>query len=189
MENEINDWKHRLLVNEHIKLLHKRFSVYPNSKIDVEVPFCYYGLNGVIDILETDSDRTCIYEIKPLLINLNEGIRQLKKAKEYFLKIRNSDIQLYLVTYCSEENIKIYLDNIETLIVGKISVWFYTFDNDKNIISSCGIAIGHKLLKIEGNNIIYDENQADLIVNHKFFIYNNFKRHIFDIAKINQFKL
>ncbi len=188
MEKEIDDWKHRLLVNEHIKLLSKR----ENIKLDVEHPYSHYGLNGVIDIIsfEEDSSQTKhkVYEVKPNLINLNEGIRQLKKAREFYFKKLNEEPSLFLVTYCTYNNLKICIDNFETLVTGKINIWFYKFDKNNKKIISCGLFPVDDIKILSNNNLSIGEDYFINLQEYKLWRYNQLKEYIFDIASLKEIK-
>ncbi len=56
---------------------------FPDMKFEVEKPYNHYGSRGFIDILFTFGPyTTSICEVKPVLNNLGEALRQLRRAHE-----------------------------------------------------------------------------------------------------------
>lgn len=183
-QNEIDDWKHRLLVNAHVKLLTRPKSI---SELDVEVPFSSYGLRGVIDILVKSPECMRIIEVKPRLINLNEAIRQLKTAKTYYKSSYPYNNNLYLckdyfrleiVTFCSTENIKIIMDNLETILVANIMVYFYKVDKLTNECKYVPVVAG-------GNMPDFDNNLEE-VEKYKKWVLNQITIYLFDLKELKK---
>jgi len=113
---------------EHIEQLSKEN--FPDMKFEIEKPYNHYGSRGFIDILFTFGKyTTSICEIKPVLYNLGEALRQLKRAHDAILNNAITDypindmIYLRLVTIFSEENVEIIrssysmLKNVKGLVI------------------------------------------------------------------------
>ena len=126
----INDKKHRELMTKYIEHIENVNKVhFPDMKFEVEKPYNFYGSRGFIDVLFTTGMTTSICEIKPVLFNLGEAIRQLRRASDAISKGAITDYQinemkyLRLVTKFSEENVEIIrkaypiLKNINGLII------------------------------------------------------------------------
>ncbi len=127
----INDKKHRELMSRYIthidsiaseeKMLSKTSSVSPEVRrmlhepvtYEVEKHYNFYGSRGFIDILFNRSQLTSICEVKPVLTNLGEAIRQLNRAQDAIKKNAITDftihniVQLRLITTLSKVNIDI----------------------------------------------------------------------------------
>ena len=89
---------------------------------EVEKPYNHYGSRGFIDILYlTGTNRIGICEVKPVLNNLGEALRQLRKAHDAILNGAitdipiNQDIILKLITTFCEENIEIIRNSYSIL--------------------------------------------------------------------------
>ena len=140
----IDDKKHRELMTKFIEYAEKEHydneglrttlsKKYPaitkEFLIEVEKPYNHYGSRGFIDVLFSVGFSTSICEVKPVLYNLGEAIRQLRRAQDAIKKNAITDfhindlIYLRLVTNFSEENIAIIrksysiLKNIKELII------------------------------------------------------------------------
>jgi len=127
----INDRKHRELMTKYIEYIEQSNKEYfPDIKFEIEKPYNYYGSRGFIDVLFSAGERTTsICEVKPVLYNLGEALRQLRRAHDAILnnvitdfKI-NDIIYLRLVTNFNEENIEIIensypiLKNVDNLVI------------------------------------------------------------------------
>ena len=113
---------------EHTERIYKEH--FPDMNFEIEKPYNHYGSRGFIDILFTFGNfTTSICEVKPVLHNLGEALRQLRRAHEAILNHAIKDYQindmiyLRLVTKFSEDNIEIIrtsypiLKNIKGLII------------------------------------------------------------------------
>ena len=118
-------------------------------RFEVEKPYNHYGSRGFIDILFTFGPyTTSICEVKPVLNNLGEALRQLRRAHEAILNNAikdypiNDHIYLRLVTEFSEENVKIIrnsypiLKNVKELIIDL----YCGYNNEFYLITSNGIS-------------------------------------------------
>lgn len=126
----INDRKHRELMTKYIEHIENSYKEhFPNMKFDVEKPYNFYGSRGFIDVLFTTGMTTSICEVKPVLNNLGETIRQLRKAHNAILKNAITDfkimdlIYLRIISKFSEENVDIItgsypiLKNVNGLVI------------------------------------------------------------------------
>ena len=83
----LDDQAHAMLTNAFVKWLR---SSPAGVRTFCEVPFCHYGERGSIDVVAVV--QTCpakpwhgiACELKPALLNLNETMRQVTKAQNYF---------------------------------------------------------------------------------------------------------
>jgi len=127
----IDDRRHRELMTRYIEHTEQISKVnFPDMKFEVEKPYNHYGSRGFIDILFTFGNyTTSICEVKPVLNNLGEALRQLRRAHEAILNNAVTDYQindhiyLRLVTEFNEENVMIIrnsypiLKNVKELII------------------------------------------------------------------------
>ena len=146
----INDKRHRELMTkyiEHTEQISKEN--FPDMRFEIEKPYNHYGSRGFIDILFTFGNyTTSICEVKPVLNNLGEALRQLRRAHEAILNNAikdypiNDHIYLRLVTEFSEENVKIIrnsypiLKNVKELIIDL----YCGYNNEFYLITSNGIS-------------------------------------------------
>ena len=125
----MGDKKHRELMTKYIEYTEKMFDNNKKLLIEIEKPYNYYGSRGFIDVLFSIGASTSICEVKPVIYNLGEAIRQLRRAHDAIMHNAITDFQinnliyLRLVTHFNEENITTLKDsypilkNIKNLIV------------------------------------------------------------------------
>jgi hypothetical protein len=112
-----------------------------------EVPYNWYGQRGWIDALLHKGDVLLVCELKPRLGNVGEAIRQVKQAREAFLKACPSyasfnDIHYPLVLKATEENLgtcREYLNLIKDL---EVIFWSGDKELQERINSKYGILDG-----------------------------------------------
>jgi len=125
----IDDKKHRELMTRFIEYIEKIPLNNKDLLTEIEKPYNHYGFRGFIDVLFSGGVSTSICEVKPVLYNLGEALRQLRRAHNAILNNAIKDfkindlIYLRLVTNFSEENIEIIrnsysiLKNVKGLII------------------------------------------------------------------------
>jgi hypothetical protein len=125
----IDDKRHRELMTKYIEYIEKDFKFAKGFLIEIEKPYNFYGSRGFIDVLFSIGVSTSICEVKPVIFNLGEAIRQLRKAQDAIRNNAITDFQinnliyLRLVTHLNEQNITTLKDsypilkNIKNLIV------------------------------------------------------------------------
>ena len=116
------DWKHSLMMNWMVKEIEKRWDDRESTiHLVVEKEYNDYGSRGFVDIYhkhwgwgrftrEAPFIRLIqidLYEIKPMLLDLGEGIRQLNKAKAALVTTPPEQYLLRLVILAISENIEI----------------------------------------------------------------------------------
>lgn len=159
----INDKRHRELMTKYIEhteqISKENFS---DMRFEIEKPYNHYGSRGFIDILFTFGNyTTSICEVKPVLNNLGEALRQLRRAHEAILNNAikdyqiNDHIYLRLVTEFSEENVKIIrnsypiLKNVKELIIDL----YCGYNNEFYLITSIGIS--NYMIKKYGDPLLH----------------------------------
>jgi len=125
----LDDKKHRELMTRFIEYTEKTFNNDKKLFMEIEKPYNYYGSRGFIDVLFSFGVSTSICEVKPVIYNLGEAIRQLRRAHDAIMNNAITDFQindliyLRLVTNFNEENIAIIrnsysiLKNVKELII------------------------------------------------------------------------
>ena len=126
----IDDKRHRELMTRYIEYTERSYKEHFTDIIfEIEKPYNHYGSRGFIDILFSIGLTTSICEVKPVLYNIGEALRQLRRAHNVILDKAITDfkindiIYLRLVTNFSEENIEIIrnsysiLKNVKGLII------------------------------------------------------------------------
>ena len=73
-----DDKKHRELMTRFIEYTERSTKKYfPDMRFEIEKPYNHYGSRGFIDILfSAGTATTSICEVKPVLYNIGEALRQ-----------------------------------------------------------------------------------------------------------------
>ncbi len=140
----IDDKKHRELMTKFIEYIEKIPLKNKNLLMEIEKPYNYYGSRGFIDVLFSGGVSTSICEVKPVIYNLGEAIRQLRRAHDAIKNNAITDFQindliyLRLVTNFNEENIAIIRDSYSILknIKGLIIDLYCEYNDEFYMITS-----------------------------------------------------
>ncbi len=152
MESEEKpDKKHRDMLNEFIKEKIEQGYKFVGS----EIIYSYYGKEGSIDVIlkNKEGNRLFVCELKPKLVDLGKAIRQVKRAKEFFVNARPEfskfkEIDYLLVLKATRENLEMCTEYIN--LIRGIDVLFWHINKERQDLANSiykGILDGRYKLK------------------------------------------
>lgn len=128
MITTVHDARHATLMQAYIKDMQAK----GYTLVGVEVPYNYYGQRGFIDVVlrrtTPQGEEWLVSEIKSTLLDIGEAIRQVNRAREYFLMgstclaPTNARVTYNLVLRAVDSNVRLWRMH-QTLLDGVPVVW------------------------------------------------------------------
>lgn len=156
-QTSLYDKKHALFMQQYIQTSRKnKFEV-----VCCEAPYCHYGQKGYVDLVLKKYDRPnrlCLWklcELKPLLLDIGQTIRQINRTREYFFKDKkelldsafSNEIKYPLVVEANPHNLSVCLQYLSLL--KNIHIEFFSADSNLAQQISNKFQIHKEIIKVQ----------------------------------------